>query len=276
MAEIKKESSTTNIPEKVNPWLNLIAGLALVISIVWGLITFFDPIGKNADVSVWVKQEIPVQLPDTVHASPLALVYNNNVINKATVLEVVLVNSGKTTIGENGKYSTFFLECDPNAEMVLLSSASVPPLDYTIKSDTVANKLKIEVALFNPSESITMQLAILNPNDVNQPNIKAYISPNNRIPNLSEPFVTRQEPIKERVTKAYLSPLLYIIWAGLVILWFIPSSRQIFYRLGGFTINPNVNPIIANLGFVILWYLVSFGISSLITAIIVKIYEYSP
>jgi hypothetical protein len=274
---------------KVNLWLSILSGLVVVLGFIWGLISSSNPIGNKADISMWIKQEIPVQLPETPNASSLALVYNNEVISRATILEIEVVNTGKKTIGENGKYSSFVIEYDNNAEVFLLSSTSIPPLDYIIEPDKSPNRLRLDVALFNPKDSITFQTVVVNPDDVSHPKIGAYISPTNRIPSLSNVYVTRQEPVQERFVVTYKVPILFItLMTFLLIGVIIRSSKKLregliktINGIGWITIQPPSNPstfdkILLILTFIVISYLIANGVSTVLTGIIREIYQHSP
>jgi hypothetical protein len=264
------ENNNKNFAVKTIPWIQLVVLLITVTTTIGGGMSLLDPRKNNPDISVWIKEEIPIQLPETDQSVPLTISYDNSSVSKATILNMNVSNTGRVPIGENGKYITIILMADANARLALIAPPeSEPKLDYKVVPDVLLNQLLLQIALFNPKDSISLQMIVIDPTDVDHPNIRAEIDPYNRIPNLAQPIVARDEPITSRLTDAFFYPIWIIVIALFLIVWFTPSLRPLIHL---YPRDENMNKTAFNLLVVITLFFISSLIASGLTFAIVKFY----
>jgi hypothetical protein len=214
------------IPKILLPWIELFVGIVTVLGVLWAIVQFFYPF-HNTDMTVWIQKEIPVERPSLVGSAPLELLYEGTPINRATVLQVNVSNTGSTPIGKKGEWEEIILRPDNNARIALLSQPVIHPsnLEFQVHSNSLTDTLTLQVGLFNPRDSIELQLIIIDPQDVSHPIITAET----RIPNLSEATTTRKS-IEDRLSIALSLPVTIFVLLLVVIITFVkfrPKSQKI-------------------------------------------------
>lgn len=192
-----------NIATTLSPWIQLFLGIVAVLGILWAIVQFLNPL-RNTDITVWIQKEIPIDQPSFVGSSPVELVYKGTPINRATVLQINISNTGSMPIGEKGKWEEIMLIPDNNARIAMLSQPVTHPstLEFRVSSDSLTNALTLMVGLFNPRDYIELQLIVINPQNVNHPTITAPT----RIPKLSEGTTTRKS-IEDRLESSLYWPV---------------------------------------------------------------------
>ena len=252
---------------RLNPWVTLIISVGSVLTALWGALMLFNPIGK-VDLTVRIEREIPVSLPSGVAALPIRLVYEGRDITRASVVQVEILNSGSTPIGEPEKdgepKKRWKLDLRNKDGVTVVPLGAARPKPSNVKVDVVRGPspdvVSLEIGLLNPKDSIFLELMLVEPKDGTTLPVVAET----RIPGLSEP-VTGKRNVRERLASAFELPifvLLYISFLGLLLF-----ERQQLKRLDkplafahtalGVLIMP-VMPA-ALLGFAISWGLAWFA-----------------
>ena len=96
MAE-PNEKPEMSVLSTLSGWVQLFIALVLAGGILWAALMFFSPL-RDADLTVLIKQSIPINVPDEVEYSPIQLNYEGVPINRATIIELKVENTGKTVI----------------------------------------------------------------------------------------------------------------------------------------------------------------------------------
>jgi len=96
------QDDQSNLLSRLNPWVTGIVSVGGIIAVLWGALMLFNPIGK-VDLTVRIEREIPVSLPSGVASLPIRLVYEGRDITRASMVQVEILNSGSTPIGEPEK-----------------------------------------------------------------------------------------------------------------------------------------------------------------------------
>jgi hypothetical protein len=93
------QNDQSNLLSRLNPLLTVIVSVGGIMAALWAALLLFNPIGK-VDLTVRIEREIPVSLPSGIEALPIRLVYEGRDITRASVMQVEILNSGSTPIGE--------------------------------------------------------------------------------------------------------------------------------------------------------------------------------
>lgn len=194
----------SNIPQRLSPWIQLFLSIVAFLGVLWTIIQFFNPL-KNVDITVLVQKEIPINWSQVVGSSTsLELVYDGVSINNATIIQINILNTGSVPIGKKGVWEEIILKSDNNARIALLSPPVTLPsnLEFQVNSKLLTNTLDLQVGLFNPGDSIELNLIVVEPQDINHPTLFAET----RISNLSK-VITIRGSIEDRLTDAFSGPV---------------------------------------------------------------------
>jgi hypothetical protein len=173
---------------------------------------WFNPIGK-VDVTIQIEQETPVSLPADIAALPVQLVYEGQPITRASIVQARIINSGKTEIGEPGKTWKLDLRNPDGVKVVALGVPKPNPsnLVVTVESGTAPDILTLDIGLYNPGDSILLELMLVEPKDsLNYP-----IKGEARVPGLSAPVTVRGN-VQQRLKDAFVLPLWAVGFVGLL------------------------------------------------------------
>lgn len=212
-----------DLPSSISPWIELLLGMVAVVGLLWSVISFFNPLG-NVDATVWVQQEIPVAPPAVGSPGSLQLFYDGLPIERATILQVNISNTGAEPIGEKGTWENISITPDDKARIALLSQPTTNPtnLEFQVLTNTLTDTLTLQFGLLNPRDAIDLQLIVIEPEDVNHPKLIAET----RIPKLSQITVTR-ESVNERLEKAFETPVRYLVFGACVLLFLVLTRHEI-------------------------------------------------
>ncbi len=217
-----EKPQTSNILSKLNPWLQFTIYTITIIGLGWGVVKFFIPIGET-DLSLWIEEEVPIELPSEVNDMPLKLMYNNNLIRQATFVKIKVINTGSKSIGSNHQMEQITLKTIDSSRIVLVAQPNSEPSNIEVHVDpgSPEGSLILYVGLLNPRDVINLSLMIINPHYPKHPEIAAET----RIPNLYKPTVTH-ETVTDRVSASFRWPLLIICWIITTILLVKPVMKS--------------------------------------------------
>jgi len=178
---------------------------------------FFNPIGK-VDLTVRIEREIPVGLPSGATPLPIRLVYEGRDITRASIVQVEILNSGSTPIGETEKEGEakkrwkLDLKNRDGVAVVPLGTARSKPenLKVDVVSGPSPDLVSLEIGLLNPGDSIFLELMLVEPKD----GAALPVIAEARIPGLHEP-VTGRRNVRERLRDAFLLPMWIVAFSAL-------------------------------------------------------------
>jgi hypothetical protein len=191
--------------------------LGAIIAVLWLLLKWLNPLGE-LDLTVWVQQQIPITLPPQVNALPVKLTYNGVLINRATVLQVSIINTGAKPLGEAGAW-TLVLKTHDGSRLVGLGRPTTQPdgIPVDISDGPSPDKVTVSMGLLNRKDQISFRLMIIDPTQDSHLPIGAG---NPRIPHLSEPTVTSQ-PLSSRLADEIVGPVFLVlapaVWLGFLL-----------------------------------------------------------
>jgi hypothetical protein len=185
--------------------------IVAVVGAAWAIVQFFIPSG-DVDITVWLRQEIPVvlpELPEEAEELSLMLTFAGEPISHASILDVTVFNSGSEPIGADSQWE-FAIRSEDGARIILLGEPELQPgnLDVTVSNDPTPDTLLLQLGLFNPDDSVGLRMVIVEPENADRPGLVAET----RLPNLKEPFLTRETELS-RFENAFFVPLFFLTLA---------------------------------------------------------------
>jgi hypothetical protein len=218
------------IPDRFNPWLSLILSAVAVLGALWAALMWFNPIGK-VDVTIQIKQETPVSLPADIAALPVQLVYEGQPIARASIVQVEIINSGKTEIGERENTWKLDLRNPDGVKLVALGAPKPNPSNMVVavESGTAPDVVSLDIGLFNAGDSILLDLMLVEPKE----SLAYPIKGETRVPGLSAP-VTIRGNVEQRLKDAFVLPLWAVGFLALlgVLFWERVKFKQLGVKTG--------------------------------------------
>lgn len=202
------DHSDAKFPYKFSGWVQLILMLAALLGLVWGTLKFFNPI-KNVDLTVLIKQSIPIDVPIDTERTTLQLNYQNTPINRASIIELKIENTGKTVIKPDNNKQYWNLNIFTKEETRLAQLGKIEPNPSIIKYniEVKINSILLQIGKFNPGDFLIMKVIVIEPEDPNKP----YLYAESTADHLSTPTVT-SVPLRKRLQQAYGWPLFIVFY----------------------------------------------------------------
>lgn len=200
------QAGSSSFPQSVSPWLRLIIYLAAVLTIIWGVVEFFNPV-EEVDLTVYVPPKDPTYMPD-----------GGGDIRQVVVLDVNISNSGSASIGEEEKLWKLTLRSNDGETVDLLGEPKTKPSDVEVEviSDSLLMDRQIlQIGVFKKDESIDLQLLLVEPQSLDFPLIMAET----RVPNLM--LRTTSEPLSSVIRDALFVPF----WCFIAVLVLIVLGK---------------------------------------------------
>ena len=204
------ESTSKSRLERVNLWVSLPASLFALLGGLWTVAQFFNPI-KELDLTVWIQEDIAFSLPkEATTLKKLALVYDGQPVEQASLLRVSILNSGKAPIQGVGDGPTkrwlLTLRSTNGVPIEQVGELTRTPstVEITSQPGPTPDSLHLSIGLLNPKDSIELRVALLEPREKSQFPLDAEDT--TRIPGLRKPEVTTSN-VRERIQNAFVGPL---------------------------------------------------------------------
>ena len=215
------ESTSRSPLERLKPWVAPIS-LGALLTGLWTVVQFFNPI-KELDLTVWIQEDIAFSLPkEATTLKKLALVYDGQPVEQASLFRVSILNSGKAPIQGVGDGPTkrwlLTLRSTNGVPIEQVGELRRTPSTVEIVSQPgpTPDSLQLSIGLLNPKDSIDLRIALLGPRA--QSRFPLDAEDTTRIPGLRKPEVTTSN-VRERIQNAFIAPL-WIVAIVLVLAWF--------------------------------------------------------
>lgn len=234
------------LPHKLSGWVQLILMLAALLGLAWGTLKFFNPI-KDVDLTVLIKQSIPIDLPVDTETTTLQLNYQGKSINRATIIELKIENTGRTVIkpDNNKQYWNLNIFTKEETKLAQLGKIETNPSIIKYNIEVKTNSMLLQIGKFNPGDFLIMKVILIDSEDPDKPHLYAEATADH----LSTPTVTSLS-LQKRLQDAYKWPLFIVTYLVIFVLvtryfkkigeldWIIKkgvviTNKQKFSNIGG-------------------------------------------
>jgi hypothetical protein len=201
-----KPAQTASLFARVKFWLEVIGLATPVGGVLWFVLMWFNPIGKN-ELTVRIERRVPISLPSDVRALPLRLQFEGKEIERAVLVELEIRNAGAVAIPSGDYEKRWKLELRSADGSAVVPAGPPTPSPVKLKADVVRgpspDRIILELGVLDAKDTIRLAVILINPaGDDFRPVIA---DTQERIPGVR--VVTTDQKVSERLRQGFALPI---------------------------------------------------------------------